>query len=664
MKRPNIMFMLAEDMCPNLGCYGDPDAMSPNLDALASDGVRYDHVSSTGPVCSAARTTLALGLYPATVGTGNHRSHVEVPDYVKIFAKYLQDAGYHTAINKTDYNFVERYDGDKIEGWSTMFTAPYMGDDEAIAQCIQDTWRQCEEDQPFFFMHTYAVTHQSRYGYPNEATAHRAEFIPRTKPEEFRDRSELTIPPFHPDTPDTREIWGQYHECVTAMDRCVGETIDRLKEDGIYEDTIILFVGDNGMGIPGGKFAMWNEGTSVPLIARVPEKFQHLVTDYESGSISKKGVTFVDFAPTIMKLAGLEPCDYMQGSSFLEASETTAQEEEGRKYTFSYRNRIDSSCESVRSIRDDRYLYIRHYYPHKGWRLPPYAAISSPYFVTSWEEAVSEKYDTADVYNRENAFSKSRKPAEELYDLIDDPAQMNNLADNAMYSDVITNMRKVLRDRILRYKDGGFIPEQIIRQLAKTSTTYDVIRDESIYPMGAVLDLCDNMLSEEASTADYLKALQEGNVILRFWAVQGLYNDGVYSDEVRQGMLGALDDDGIMVQLAASEAIIALTDRTEDVTKAKEVLKKCLNTEEDVMVPLEAVDALDRLGKKTVDLIPLTERLMHNEHVTKERGTQRYIAAITSLAQYYPERMGQPHDYKDNEAKDTVRFLEYRKYKA
>ena len=655
MRQPNILWLIAEDMCPNLGCYKDVDAITPNLDQLASEGLRYDMVTSCGPVCSAARTTLALGMFPPSVGTGNHRSHVKLPSNIKLFAQYMQEAGYFTAINKTDYNFQVEYDNHGMKGWDIEFDAKYFEDSADVPAAIQRAWKN-RDDKPFFFMNTFAVTHQSKYGFPNKPEKHREMFIPRTKPKDYRDRNKLHIPAYHPDNKDTREIWGQYHECVTAMDRMVGETIEHLKADGLYEDTIIFFFGDNGMGIPSGKFNMWNEGTDVPLIVRVPDKYRHLTTVYDIGAVSHRAVTFIDFAPTALKLAEAEIPNYMQGESFLNPDNDKVP-----NVNFSYRNRIDSSCELVRSVRNQQYLYIRNFYPQKGWRYSPYIAISSPYFMASWDKEVGECQDDIRTYNRLKAFNMSKKPIEELYDLVNDKDQMNNLAYKQEYNEQLLFMRQEVHKNMIDLTDGGLIPEQVLKKMATGTTAYEVIHNKELYPLKDILDICNKMLDEEVKAEDYYTYLHADNPIIRYWGVQGIYAVGIYNRIIASKLKELLKDESVAVSLAAAETIIALTLDETDIVQAKEVLIDCLNCETDVLIPLETIDCMDRLGKSVKDLIPFTKRLLDMKAISQEKDADRYLHAVYSMSKLYAEKMGVPHEYNDDDIKFNERLYEFRR---
>lgn len=653
MKKPNILWLIAEDMCPNLGCYGDVDAITPRLDQLAKEGMRYNQVSSCGPVCSAARTTLALGMYPSSVGTGNHRSCVKLPDYIKIFAEFMQEVGYYTAINKTDYNFELNYDGDRLQGWDTSIKSEYFADTPDLAKVLSETWNQREEGKPFFFMHTYAITHQSKYGFPSTPDKHRETYLPRIKPSEYQNRETLHVPKYHPDNKETREIWGQYHETVTTMDRMVGEAIDQLKAENLYEDTIIFFFGDNGMGIPSGKFSMWNEGISVPLIVRVPDKYKGLVSDYSSGSVSEKPITFVDFAPTALNLGGAKVPEYMQGHDFLTSDKA--------KYTYNFRNRIDCSCDLIRSIKTDKYLYIRNFYPQKGWRFSPYIAISAPYFTSAWEEEVKNlKHND---YNRLTSFFKDRKPEEELYDLVNDPDQMNNLVADTSLETELHELRHLLIDEMIKTNDGGLFPEHELKKLSVNQTSYDVLTNKKLYPIEEILNICNQINDCSLTIEEAIILYANENPVIRYWAMQGIYALGKYTDVERAIILEGLEDESEMIALTSAETILMLSDNEGDTKLAKDKLISFLTNVEDVFLPLEAAVSIDRIGIKCADLVKHTKHLIDEDTVTNEINVERYVQAVIGIAKYYAEVMDLPHEYIDPNDWYNQRLFELRKLK-
>ncbi len=652
-QKPNILFLLAEDMCPNLGCYGDVDAITPNLDELSNEGIRYTNANSAAPVCSAARSTLALGVYPFSVGVHNHRSNVLLPENIKVIAKYMSDLGYFTAINKTDYNFVHKEGSGMVEDWDTVFSAPYFGDDEEIANCIKNTWRE-KSDKPFFFMHTFACTHQSRYGFPNDPVKHRETYAPRTSVSEYRDRSKLTIPKYHPDTPETREIWGQYHEVITAMDRMVGETIEHLKNDGLYEDTIIVFVGDNGMGIPGGKANMWNEGIYVPLIVRVPEKYQHLVRNYQSGSVQSSAVSFVDLPRTFIELAGGNPPSHMHGKNFLT-------HDKFEKYSYSFRNRIDSISEFVRIAKSEDFIYIRNFFPQRGWRFSAYMEKMAPYFTSAWEKEVIAKGDKS--YNRKNAFFLPRKPMEELYDLKNDPCQMNNLALDPLHRKTLLEMRSGVINFMANHRDLGFIPETELARLAKenNTTAFEIAQDEEKYPFEEIFEFVNKVVDNEMEEEDIEFALKHKNPIMRYWGIQTVcyFEDRDFVPTLRK----LLEDENASVKFAAAEALLNLSEDLQNVIPSKEVLKGMLHNKDNVMLPLDAADCLFRLKGKGADLIEETKDLYNSDNFNSKEDNGRYIAAITDIIEFYAEKEDKPFSYENSDPKMAERLLVIRDLK-
>lgn len=269
--RPNILWITAEDICPNLGCYGDPDAVTPHLDRFAAEGVRFRHCFSVHPCCSPSRSALATGVYPTRLGTFQHRGKMWVnPELVKCFPSLLRAAGYYTfngsrgGTAKLDYNFEP-----KDKPW-----------DKVGSQEVE--WRQRAAGQPFFGQINLACTHQSQYGRrppggEPAASAKRQPDPPAAKAKVARPAAErvhhpgkVRVPSYHPDTPAVREIWAEYHDRITQMDGQFGTLLEMLADDGLADDTIVVFFGDNGHGIPGGKVWLWN-GPHVPLIIRFPK---------------------------------------------------------------------------------------------------------------------------------------------------------------------------------------------------------------------------------------------------------------------------------------------------------------------------------------------------------------------------------------------------------
>ena len=263
-QKPNILWLTSEDNGPDLGCYGDKYATTPNLDELASRGLRYNIAWSTVPVCAPARTCLITGMYPCTIGAQHMRSMVALDEQIKPFTIYLRENGYYCTNNrKEDYNFK------KPKGtWDQSSNKAH--------------WRNRNDNQPFFAVFNHTISHESKI---------------RNRPHDFvHDPAKARIPEYHPDLPEVRRDWAQYYDRLTEMDAQVGKKLQQLEKDGLVDDTIVFYFGDHGCGMPRHKRSVTNSGLHVPLLVYIPEKFKHLrPNDYQLGGSTNRMVAFVDF---------------------------------------------------------------------------------------------------------------------------------------------------------------------------------------------------------------------------------------------------------------------------------------------------------------------------------------------------------------------------------
>lgn len=421
-ERPNILWISAEDHGPHLGCYGDEYATTPNLDAFAERSLRYIKASSNAPVCAPARTTIISGMYPPSLGAQHMRSRVPSPSYLRFFPTYLQQAGYYTTNNfKEDYNLLT---DDK--GWHESSRTAH--------------WKnRPDPEQPFFAVFNYTSSHESQIRNENEAPLHDPALVP--------------IPPYHPDIPEVRKDWAQYYDRLTLIDTHFQARIDELEAAGLAEDTIVVFWSDHGSGMPRSKrYPGWS-GLNVALIVHVPEKFKHLApSDYLPGGVSERLVSFVDFAPSTLSLAGVQAPPYYQGHAFLGEHQDGAPD-----YSFGFKGRMDERPDSCRSVTDGRFVYIRNYYPH----LPhgQYLYYQQQTQTTSqWYQLFKDgKLDAV-----QSAFWLPH-PHEELFDLENDPHETVNLASNENYSAVLDELRTALDSHMNRTRDLAFIPEPMLR---------------------------------------------------------------------------------------------------------------------------------------------------------------------------------------------------------
>jgi N-sulfoglucosamine sulfohydrolase len=434
--RPNIVWIVTEDISPNLGCYGDPDALTPNLDKLAAQGARFSRTFTHTPVCAPTRSGMIAGQYPTTLGSHHMRSKLLNPP--PTFTEYLQKAGYTTFWpGKTDFNF------DPPKGWTTS---------------VQD-WTKNPEvlptDKPFFAYFNIGVTHESQ---ARAAPGAYKKNVARLKPNEIHDRSKVHLPPYYPDEPEVRECVGKYHDNITAMDYIVGDILKILDDRKLSENTVVFFFGDHGWGLSRGKRWPYDSGTRVPFLVRWPGKIA-------PGTVREDLVAFVDFAPTVLSLAGADIPKQFQGQVFLGPNKADA-----RKYVFSGRDRMDETFDRIRSVRNERYRYIRNFHPEL-----PYAQwinyMDEMPIMQVWRKLAFE----GKLNDVQKAFFARTKPKEELYDLEKDPYEIKNLAESPKHQAVMKELREALDRWIVDTKDLGAVSEQ---ELIDRGLVKDVLNKE------------------------------------------------------------------------------------------------------------------------------------------------------------------------------------------
>ena len=327
---PNILWITCEDTGPHLGCYGDPDADTPHLDALAARGVLYERAWSNAPVCAPARTTILTGRYPFRLGAAPMRTEVSLPAGMQVLPELMRAAGYYcTNRSKTDYNVqLGRQVWDESSG--------------------KAHWRGRAEGQPFFSVVNLTTPHEGQI---------------RKRPHEaVHDPATIHLPAYHPDHPTVRQDWAQYHDKVTEMDAQVGSWLGQLAEDGLVEDTIVFFFGDHGPGMPRSKRWPYASGLRVPFLLHVPERFRHLAPQFEAGLHTDEKIGFVDLLPTVLALAGAGAPGDLDGRAFL-----GAEPDPEPAYLLGFRDRMDERVDLVRSLCDGPLLYIRNYHPHRRY---------------------------------------------------------------------------------------------------------------------------------------------------------------------------------------------------------------------------------------------------------------------------------------------------------
>jgi len=424
-ERPNILWISCEDISPRIGAYGDSVAITPNIDQLAADGMKFTNAFTVAPVCAPNRSAIITGMYPTTIGTQHMRTghsgrtgelptpYASVPPpYVKAFTEYLRAAGYYTTNNsKTDYQF--NTFGTPITIWDKNGKEAHYND-------------RSDPGQPFFSIFNYTLTHESG-NWPNP---------------EYWDISTVKVPPYYPDTEEVRKDIARTYENIARLDTIVGEHLKALEEEGLAENTIVFFWSDHGDGMPRGKRWTYDSGTKVPFIIRWPGKIKQ-------GSVNDRLISSIDWGPTVLSLAGVPVPAHMQGRPFLGPQVTDEPE-----YLVNTRDRFDESYDMIRAVRDEEFRYVRNYYPNQPYVLwLPYrnrSNIMKELLRLQAEGGLNEV---------QKLWMSDTRPPEELYHSSEDPHEINNLVNEPEYQEKLVEMRQRLDQWQIESKDLGDVPE-------------------------------------------------------------------------------------------------------------------------------------------------------------------------------------------------------------
>ncbi len=531
---PNILWLSTEDISPHLACYGDPHALTPQLDQLAAEGTLYTRAFATAGVCAPSRSAIISGLYQSSLGTQHMRSQVRVPEGVELFPSYLRRAGYYTANNeKQDYQIDES--------------------DPALARAWDDSSRQAhwrnrpDPGQPFFAVFNYGGTHES--GIANDAKYRR--ITAKLPPGHRQDPAALTtLPPYYPDTPVSREDWKRNYELISTLDAWAGDLIQQLKDDGLYENTIIFFWSDHGVGLPRAKRWLYDSGTRVPLIVRVPERYRPSGKTIP-GATDGRLISTLDLAPTVLALAGVPLPAHFQGQPFLGSQSTVP-----RDYVYAARDRMDERYDIIRTVRDQRFRYLRNYKPFKTYY---------QYMNTAEEGATMAELRRLHEAGRLDPvtgfYFSPAKPVEELYDTEVDPHEIHNLAGDPRYASVLERLRAAHLQWVVDTRDLGLIPEPLLDlRDEQPGGRYGTLRQKDGPAFVSRLSAVARQASEgpEALPA-LLAALRDPQPAIRYWAATGIGNLGAPAAyPARDAVTAALADESPVVRIAAARALCHL----------------------------------------------------------------------------------------------------------
>ncbi len=517
---PNILWIVSEDNSPFLGCYGDELAITPHLDKLASEGFLYTHAYANAPVCAPARNTIITGIYACSNGNQHMRSEYPISETIKMFPKYLRELGYYCTNNsKEDYNTTKQTDV-----WDESSNTAH--------------YRNRKSGQPFF--------HVKNIGTSHESSIHK--YVPvdelQHKP------AGMKLPPYHPDTEEIRHDWAQYYDKITAMDKEVGEILQQLENDGLDDSTIVFYYADHGGVLGRSKRYVYESGTHVPFILRIPEKYKYLFPAEKLGNEVNRLISFVDLAPTMLSVTEIPVPEYMQGHAFLGSQKT-----EDPEYAYMFRGRMDEWYDMCRSVRDHKFRYIKNYIPYRIygqrvaylWRAPS---------MVSWEKA----YIDGECNETQSIFWNT-KPHEELYDTENDPWEVNNLARDPAYKEVLDRLRKANEDWMTKIFDTGFIPEADQIRRSGNTPMYDYMRKGNV-PLNEMMEAAEiASLGNDENREILTEYLKNKDSAIRYWGATGLLILGEKAAPAKEELIKVLDDESPNVIVVAAESLYNLGEK-------------------------------------------------------------------------------------------------------
>lgn len=605
--RPNILWLSTEDIGPYLGCYGYENAITPTLDQMAEDGIRYTHAYTTSGVCAPNRSSIITSMYSSCLGTHHMRSggegtersiKPEVPAHIRPFSEYMKEAGYYCTNNsKEDYN--------------------YNAPDSAWHESSNSAhWKnRPDDDTPFFAVFNLTLTHE---GHTRAMGEDHEEDVERLKPSERQDPAKVPVPPYHPDTELVRKNWANHFELITALDYWVSDHLKALEDAGVAEDTIVFFWSDHGTGLPRQKRWLYDSGTRVPVIVRIPKKFRSGRQE-RPATVEDRMISSIDFGPTVMNLAGVEQPAHLQGQPFLGKNQPPP-----REYVYGARDRMDERYDMIRMVADKQYKYLRNYMPYK----PYHQYMNTP----EQGHVMLELKRLAE----ENAlppgcawYTAEEKPLEELYDLEKDPHEINNIAGDKKYQDVLERMRKAHFDWMLSIKDLGVIPEpemtDMVRREEKYPSRYAILRQSDKENNAHYRELLSAAsLAGKPETEDaqaLIEGLGHGSASVRYWAAIGLGNLAGRSTIGRAQLVTGLNDRAPVVRVAAARGLMRMN-RNE--IEALPVLIAELQSPHE-WVRLNAATVLDEIGEKARPAIPELKAALEDTH-------NKYVVRVSNRA--------------------------------
>ena len=589
--RPNVLWIVVEDMSPHWSCYGEATISTPNIDRLAREGVLFKQAFVTSPVCSPSRSAMITGMYQTTIGAHHHRSsypgsEIYLPKHIKLLPEYFKQHGYYTVnggpkttvyhknlhrkdrkLGKSDYNFI----------W-----------DPAIYD--SNDWRNRPAGQPFF------AQIQLRGG------KYRGAKVPNPV-----DPAMVKLPPYYPDHPVLREDWARYLNSVIYLDIQVGKILKRLEDEGIADNTAVFLWTDHGISHARGKQFLYDEGIHVPLIIRCPGLTK-------PGTVREDLVSHIDIAATSLYAAGIPIPEHMQGKPLFGSGDNA------RDYIIAARDRCDETLECIRCVRTKRYKYIRNFYPNRP-HLQPNRYKDNKLIIKTMRKLFAEgKLNPVQA----RIFACPR-PIEELYDLQNDPYEINNLADSPEHQYTLRRLRTALVEWMHETKDLGLVPEPELEVLAKKyDSRYAILRHkENSDIIDGILKVIELGEQGKASVGELIKAMRDERASVRWWAARKLGGRGRDARAAVPALTDALKDNSAGVRVECARALCKM-DREEI---ALPVLLRELKNDNQVVRHYAAL-ALEDIGEKSRPLLGFLRAARNDSYEYVKRLASRLVSIL------------------------------------
>lgn len=589
--RPNILWIVVEDMSPHWGCYGETTIRTPNIDRLAGEGALFKQVFVTAPVCSPSRSAMVTGMYQTTIGAHHHRSsypgsEIYLPKHIKLLPEYFKQHGYYTVnggpkttiyhknlyrkdrkLGKTDYNFI----------WDP---AIYDGND----------WKERKPGQPFF------AQIQLRGGKYRNAK------VPNPV-----DPARVKLPPYYPDHPVLREDWARYLNSIIYLDGEVGKIMQRLEDEGIADNTAVFLWTDHGISHARGKQFLYDEGIHVPLIIRCPGLI-------EPGTVCEDLVSHIDIAATSLYMAGIAVPRYMQGRPLF------GPDYKPRDYIFAARDRCDETLDCIRCVRTKRYKYIRNFYPNRPHLQPNRYKDNKLIIITMRRLFAEGKLNPVQA-----CLLAPTRPVEELYDMQKDPYEIHNLADLPEYQDTLKHLCATLLKWMRETRDLGLIPEPELEELArKYESRYAILRHRENKDL---IDCIEKVIETgdqgKASAGKLIIAMKDERPSVRWWAARKLGNLGRDAEAAAPALTAALKDNSAGVRVASARALCKMD--MED--RALPVLLHELKNSNQVVRHYAAL-ALEDIGEKALAALEDLKTAKNDKYNYVQRVADRLVSVL------------------------------------